>query len=144
MTTSSTASLYLPSMYEAGLVTGLDTSSIITKLMTLAREPETQLQNKSDDDSAKSTIISNLLSKLSTLDTVVKQFGDSSLPFFSQSKATSTNSGVVQGVVTGSQPTQGTYQINITQVATAAILNSGKLYTGADITAQAAKFTSSA
>jgi flagellar hook-associated protein 2 len=143
-TTSATSALYLPSMYEAGLVTGLDSSSIISKLMSLARLPEAALQNKSDDDTAKSTVISNLLSKLSTLSTVVKKFGDASLPFFSQSASTSTNHSVVQGVVTGSQPTQGTYSLNITQIATAAIANSGKLYTGSDLTAQAAKIVSTA
>jgi flagellar hook-associated protein 2 len=131
-------------MYESGLVSGLDTASIISKLMTLAREPETQLQNKEDNDTAKTAVISTLMSKLSTLNTVVKQFGDSSLPFFSQSAATTTNSSVVSGVVTGSQPTQGNYSMVVSQVATAAIVNSGKLYTGSNVTAQGASFASSA
>lgn len=128
----------------AGLTTGIDTDSIVTKLMTLARQPETLLKQQSEDNQAKKTVISTLVAKLSTLQNTVEAFNDPSLPFFSQKTASSSQTSVVTPTVIGSQPASGTYTINVTQLATVAmVFNSAALYTAADSQAQAATAASS-
>jgi len=128
----------------SGLSTGIDTDGIISKLMTLAARPMQIVQNKSDDDSAKKSVISTLSSKLATLKTTVKQFTDPVFPFFSQKQVTSTNAQVADAVLIGSNPAAGSFALNVTQLASAAQVSGQAVYTGADSQALAARMTSSA
>jgi flagellar hook-associated protein 2 len=138
MTTSS-----LPEIHFSGLASGIDTDSLIEKLMTLERRPQTMLKMKNEDYAAKKAVISTLNSKLSTLSTTIDKFSNASSPFFTQKTTASTLTTVVQAVITGAQPAEGNYQITVTQVATAAMTQSqAALYTGADRVAQGAKMQS--
>lgn len=129
----------------SGLASGIDTESIIEKLMLLERQPQTLVKNKVEDMTEKNSILATLGSKIAALQDTVDTLHDPSAPFFSKSIATSTQAEVASAVVTGSQPVNGSYQLSVTQMATAAMLRSQEaLYTGADATAQPARFTSSA
>ncbi len=129
----------------SGLASGIDTDSLIEKLMILERRPQSMLKDKAADYVAKRTVVSTLNSKLSSLSTIMDKFSDASSPFFAQKTATTTQSNVVQATITGALPAQGNYQINVTQVATAAMAQSqAALYTGTDATARGAQTLSSA
>jgi flagellar hook-associated protein 2 len=120
-------------IHIGGLASGIDTDSIITKLMSLASQPLTLVQNQSDDDAAKKAVISTLNSKLSTLQTTVDQITDVSMPFFSQDTATSTDETKASATVTGSRASTGSFSLVINQLASSAMVNSqATLYTGAD------------
>ncbi len=122
-----------------GLASGIDTASIVQKLMTLERRPQDNLKNKVLYNSGLNDVYSTLNSRLSALKDIVKDFDDIVNPFFEQKKISTSDSAVLKATITGSYPAVGNFSVDVTALATAAMVNgSGALYTGADSTAQPA------
>lgn len=133
------------SMHFSGLISGIDTDSIIESLMSLQRQPQDLLVQKTEDYTAKKSVYSELSSKLSSLQTAINTIKDIADPLFEKCQAVSLQTQIADAVITGYQPTEGSYQVTITQLATAALVNGQEaLYTGADATAQAAVNASTA
>lgn len=100
----------------SGLATGLDTDSIVKKIMELERRPITLLQNSEASFQAKISAIGNLKGALSSFQTAVQALKDSS--GFISYKSTSGNTDMLS-VATDTGAVAGQYTVNISQLATA-------------------------
>jgi flagellar hook-associated protein 2 len=101
-----------------GLFSGLDTDSIIEKLMQIQRQPELVLTLKQADAQARLDTFQDLSSRLSSLDSTVNKLN--LITTVSGKTATSSNSNVL-GVSAGYNSAEGTFTVNsITQLAAAA------------------------
>lgn len=98
----------------SGLVSGLDTSSIIQQLMEVQQQPLTNLQNEEAQDEAQLTTYGNLQSTLSDLQTATEALTDSS-NYMTYSASSSDDSVVT--ATTGDGAVAGTHQINVQQLA---------------------------
>jgi len=123
----------------SGLASGIDTNSIVEKLMMLERRPQTLLQEKVDLYTEKKNVYSTLSAKLSALNDIVNEINDTYSSFFSQKIVESTETSILEASISSTNPAVGTFYVNITQLATAAMVSSeAALYTGADAEARPA------
>jgi len=104
-----------------GLVSGLDTTTIISQLMDLERRPVTLLQNKqttlADQKAAWQEVNSRLL-KFETAANAINtadEFASRSASFSSNN----TSGGSVLSVTAGSNTSEGTYNVAVSQIARA-------------------------
>ncbi|MEW6517302.1 MAG: flagellar filament capping protein FliD [candidate division FCPU426 bacterium] len=132
------------SIYISGLASGIDTESMITKLMELERRPQLMVQQKVNLLTAKQGVYSSLKTKLAALESAVQTLNEAGNLFFRQKIASSSDTAVASAAVTGSNPAQGSYQLQVTQLASAAMVTGTALYTGADAQALPASLASSA
>ncbi|MCD4813461.1 flagellar filament capping protein FliD [bacterium] len=129
----------------SGLASGIDTESIITKMMYLEERPKLKLEQKSMILNQQKSIYSALNAKISALQDMVGKFNDIADPFFSQKAVSSSDTAIADATVYGINPATGSFQITVTQMATAAMVNAVEsLYTGADNEDQPAQMVSSA
>lgn len=127
----------------SGLASGIDTSSIIDKLMSLERKPQDDLKNQVLYNSGRNDVYSTLNSRLASLKDIVNEFDDVANPFFEQKEISSSDPSVAAAAITGSYPAMGNFSIDVSALATAAMASGSEaIYTGADSTAQAAVFAS--
>lgn len=133
------------SIFISGLASGIDTDSMIEKMMSLERRPQLFLEQKTEVLAGKQNVYSTLSARLAALENVVKQFRDVGSPFFTQKIAESTDTGVAAATIVGANPATGSYQVAVTQLATAALVRGLEpLYTGVDSVALPARAQSSA
>jgi flagellar hook-associated protein 2 len=100
----------------SGLASGLDTSSIIEKLMTVERQPVTLLENKQSNLASQRTKLLKISGYIQTFKTAASDLSKmEDLDFFS----TSSNDESVLGVSTSGRPPIGTYSVEVTSVAQA-------------------------
>ncbi len=101
----------------SGLASGLDTTSIIKQLVAVESQPITDMQNQQSDIDAKSAKITTLQSNLDDLRNAALALDTraEALP----TQATTSNSAVVSATATGGAAL-GSYNIQVTQLATAA------------------------
>lgn len=114
----------------SGLMSGLDTDSIISKLMDLERQPIVQLQNKEAGYQAKITAIGMVKSAMSDLQSAVDALKTSD-DFLSYS-ASSSNEDILT-VSAGDDVQPGSYNITVSALATAQQVRSSA-FTSADAT----------
>jgi flagellar hook-associated protein 2 len=100
----------------SGLESGFDWHSLITELVTVEREPETQLQAEQTTINNKNTALAALVTDLTTLQTDVTTLNDPTL----YEGATAASSSSIATVSAGAGTATGAYTFDITQLATAA------------------------
>lgn len=116
-----------------GLISGLETESIITSMMNLERAPITQLQQKQAEYQAKISSFGMVKSALSSLKSAVSALSDTDnfAPGFS---ATSSNEDILGVSVSDADSVSaGKYTITVNQLATSAQMTSNT-YTESDST----------
>ena len=106
----------------SGLVSGLDTKTLISQLMTIERQPITRVQNQISTLQAEKTAMQGLRTTLLTLTNAVKDFKLKDV--FGQYGVTSSESTVATTSVTGANPVSGAYTIHVSQLASATIAKS--------------------
>ena len=123
----------------SGLSSGLDTDSIITKLMQLEQAPITQLQNRKTTYQTKVDLWSVIRTQLSALRTSVdglKNLSDVN----AHTTAISSDTGIVDVKVTGT-PSPGTLSFTVDRLATNHQLSSHSPFASADALVGAGTFT---
>ncbi len=113
----------------SGLMSGLDTDSIISQLMDLERRPIVQLQNKEAGYQAKITALGLVKSAMSDLQTSVESLKNSD--DFLSYNATSSDPDILT-VKAGDDVQPGTYSITVSKLASAQQLRSAA-FTGSDV-----------
>ncbi|HOE65964.1 MAG TPA: flagellar filament capping protein FliD [Candidatus Hydrogenedentes bacterium] len=106
----------------SGLITGLDTNSLISQLVQLERQPITKMQGTVTTLTSRKSALSNLLTQLQTLRSRAQDFRLAS-PFTKFTGATNASS-VANVSITGSDVVSGTYAVTVAQLATATIARS--------------------
>lgn len=104
-----------------GLASGLDTNSIIQKLMSLDQAPVTQLQNQQAVLQNQQQVYSQLSSLLSAFQTSASTLNS---PSAFQNVSASSSDTTVATVVAGNTAQVGTYNLTVTQLALAQKLSS--------------------
>jgi flagellar hook-associated protein 2 len=100
-----------------GLITGLDSNTIISQLMSIERRPVTRLQGRVTTFNAQKTALTDLRTQLQTLNNKVQDFR--LMGVFTQFKATSSDEKILTSTVSGDSPVVGSYAVNVTQLASA-------------------------
>ncbi|MCX8064545.1 MAG: flagellar filament capping protein FliD [Candidatus Hydrogenedentes bacterium] len=102
-----------------GLISGLDTNTIIRQLMQIERQPITRLQQRITLLQQKRTAIQNLRNVLTTFKTKLQDLKLNNI--FNAFKATSSEPTVLTSQVSGANPTLGTYRVEVLQLASATL-----------------------
>ncbi len=97
---------------------GLNWQNLITELMTVEREPETQLQTEQTTINNKNTALGNLVTNMTTLQNDVNTLNDPTL--YEGATAASSSSNATVSAAAGTAT--GAYTFDITQLASAASL----------------------
>lgn len=105
-----------------GLMSGLDTASLISQMMTLERRPVELLQLKVTEFEAKISAVGMLKSALSDLKSAAGALTDTDL--FAGFKATSANTEVLTATASDGA-VSGTYQVAVTTLAQAQTVKGG-------------------
>jgi flagellar hook-associated protein 2 len=111
----------------SGLASGMDWQTTVSELANAERAPETQWQQHQSSLNQQNAAFSQIKSLLTTLQTDIQNLQNSSL--YSGRTATTSNSAISNASATAGA-TLGTFNFNVTQLATAAQLN-GKAKVGA-------------
>ena len=106
-----------------GLITGLDSNSIIQQLIQLERQPVLRLQDRISLLTQRQSAIRDLRTTLTTLRNRAQDFRFSNT--FSQFAATSSEESVLTAEISGSSPVSGSYGVNVIQLASATVATSG-------------------
>ncbi|MCX5759681.1 MAG: hypothetical protein NTU83_14495, partial [Candidatus Hydrogenedentes bacterium] len=104
-------------MSTSGLITGLDSATLISQLMAVERQPETRLQAQQTALSAQKTAIQKLRTQLQTFRSATRNF--SLMSVFSQYSATSSDDTVLKADISSDSPVGGTYAVNVLRLASA-------------------------
>lgn len=104
----------MSSISSLGVGSGLDAESIVTKLMSLERQPITNLQSLQTDMKTQLSAVGSLKSLLSTLQDKVQALSSTTL--WSQSTATSSDTTVVSAT-TATGAATGAYQVSVQALA---------------------------
>ena len=104
----------MSSISSLGVGSGLDAESIVTKLMSLERQPITNLQSLQTDMKTQLSAVGSLKSLLSTLQDKVQALSSTTL--WSQSTATSSDATVVSATTSTGAAT-GAYQVSVQALA---------------------------
>ena len=102
-----------------GLASGLDTNSIISELMSIAKQPLTALQNQQSGITALNTNLTAIQSALQGLATNAQALSSTSLFAPSQTVSSQDASLVAATAVSGVGAVVGGYQVAVSQMATA-------------------------
>jgi flagellar hook-associated protein 2 len=112
---SSTISTSGPLFSAGGLSSGLDTNTIVDKLVQIQSQPITNLQTQEKGLNAQISTLGTLISKLSDFATAAKSLSGGGVL---ASKVSSTNTSFT--AVAGTSAVAGTYSVQVGQLATAA------------------------
>lgn len=104
----------MSSITFSGLATGLDTASIISKLMAVERQPETLLQAQQQNNTNDISEFQKIEDALTNLQTVAQGFNTSST--FSAVKSSVADSSVLTATATSSA-TPGTHSVQVVSLA---------------------------
>jgi len=99
----------------SGLATGLNSASIVSQLMQLARQPEVQLQSQQSKDQSKINEFNKIESALTNLQNVVNGFNTPEN--FSSLQATPADGSVLSATASGTA-SAGTHTVEVTSLAT--------------------------
>lgn len=103
-----------------GLASGLDTNSIISELMSLAKQPEIALQSQQSGLQARNTALTSIQSALQGMVTNAQALSDVSLSQQTQSVTSSDSTLVSATAINGLGAVVGGYQIGVSAMASAA------------------------
>ena len=102
-----------------GLASGLDTNSIVTQLMAIAKQPETVLQGKVSGLTAENTQLTSIQTALQTLASDAQALGNPSL-FNNTTQAATSSDPTRVSATTTSGAAIGGYQVGVSQLANSA------------------------
>ncbi len=102
-----------------GLVSGIDSNTLISQLMAIERLPINRIQVRVGELKNQQTSVRELRTKLLSLRNLFKDF-QLGLKF-KKFEALSTVESVVKATVSGSSPTQGSFAIEVVQLATTTV-----------------------
>lgn len=109
-----------------GLITGLDTQSIISQLVQIERAPISRIQRRIDALNSQKTAIRDLRTQLQTLSNRARDFELTNA--FSKFKSTSSATDVLTTELSGVSPVVGSYSVQVLQLASSTVaVGSGKL-----------------
>lgn len=100
-----------------GLISGLDSNTLIRQLIQLDRQPVLRIQERIGRLEQQRDAIRDLRTQLQTLRNRAQDFRLAGV--FSKFTAPSTNEDVATAAISGPSPTTGAYTVNVTQLATA-------------------------
>lgn len=118
-----------------GLVSGMDTNTLIQQLMQLERQPIVRFEDRIGTLQTQQTALRGLRTQLTTLRSRLQDFRLNSI--FNQFSAASSETKVLTAEISGENPVSGSFAINVTQLASAT-LASGSAPLGAAINPGAA------
>jgi flagellar hook-associated protein 2 len=130
--------------FVSGLASNFDWSSIVTQMGTINRVPETQMKQDYSVDGLQETYFGDLNTKLATLQESINALRKVGGDVFDQKTATASNAGVTQVNVTNNTASNSSYSLNVTSIASFAMMNGQDIYTGADGRVQPATAASTA
>jgi flagellar hook-associated protein 2 len=113
----------------SGLISGLNSSTLIRQLMAIEKQPITRVQTQVTEFQSEKSAIQSLRTTLLTLTNAVKDFALKDI--FGQYAASSSDTDVTEAQITGSNPVKGAYTVNVTQLASATIAKSSATLGGA-------------
>jgi flagellar hook-associated protein 2 len=105
-----------------GLITGLDSNSIIEQLMQIERQPITRLNTRIEALGTQKTAVKDLRSQLLTLRNLFQDFRFGSV--FTQYNAASSEADAMTVSVSGANPVIGSYQVEVIGLASATVATS--------------------
>jgi flagellar hook-associated protein 2 len=106
-----------------GLITGIDSNTLISQLMQLERQPIVRIRSQIDSLEKQRTGIRDVRTSLTALRDAIREFQTGSL--FDTFAANSTDDKVVTASASGSNPAAGSFLVNVLQVASATTAISG-------------------
>jgi flagellar hook-associated protein 2 len=132
--TSSTSALFTPLQFTGVSQFSTDFQSILSRAVSIAQLPVTQLQNQETSIAQQETDLTTLGSAVSAVGSALKTLG--SLGTSGSLSATSSDTSVVTATSTGASSSATSYSItNVTSLATAASENSKTAYRDSTSTA---------
>lgn len=105
-----------------GLITGIDSESLIRQLMQLDRQPAVRLENRVTTLRTQQTALRELRTQLQTLRNRAQDFRLNNV--FSAFTANTSDSAVATATIASSSPVVGAFALNVTQLATATVATS--------------------
>lgn len=105
-----------------GLITGLDTNNIIRQLIQLERQPIRRIESRVESLKTQQTSIRELRTELLSLRNLLKDFQLGSK--FGQFSTPSSNESVLTAAASSSNPTVGSFQVDVLQLASATVATS--------------------
>lgn len=102
---------------SGGLITGIDSATLIAQLMQIERRPVLRMQDRISALQEQQTAIRGIRTTLQTLRNTAQDFRFNNV--FNAYQSTSSKPEVLSSSVTGSAPVTGSFAINVTQLATA-------------------------
>ena len=105
-----------------GLISGIDSNTLIRQLVALERQPITRLEDQIMTFRSRQESIRGLRTTLMTLRNTVRDFQLTNQS--SKYGATSSDSDVLTAEISGQNPVSGAYTINVTQLASATVASS--------------------
>ncbi|MCC6490001.1 MAG: flagellar filament capping protein FliD [Candidatus Hydrogenedentes bacterium] len=106
----------------SGLISGLDSATLIQQLMSLERQPITRLETRLTTLNQQREAIRELRTTLTTLRNTVQDFRFNTV--FNQYAAASSEEDVLTAEISGSSPVSGSYSVEVIQLASATTANS--------------------
>ena len=106
-----------------GLITGIDSASLIRQLIMFERRPIIRMQDQITLLGKRKDAILGLRTQLRDLRNLIQDFNFKSV--FEQFRAESSDDLVLSGIASGPNPVSGTFNIDVLQVATATLAESG-------------------
>ncbi len=122
----------------SGLASGIDTSSIITQLTTVAQKPIKLLQGKDDDYNGQLASWQQFNASLSSLQSAARALNSPAT--FSAATATSSNAAIAS-ITTLPGAALGSHSLTVTQLAQAQKVVSGSVTSGSTALGQSGSFT---
>ena len=106
-----------------GLITGIDSASLIRQLILFERQPIIRMQDQITLLGKRKDAILGLRTQLRDLRNLIQDFNFNSI--FEKFRADSSDDSVLSGFASGPNPVSGTFKIDVLQVATATLAESG-------------------
>jgi flagellar hook-associated protein 2 len=118
-TTATTTSLQPSDLAISGLASGFDWQSLVAQLVQVERAPETQLQTQQSTIQQQNNALGSIKTEMNVLQNDVTAL---LAPGFFDSRTAATSNSTLASATAAAGTTEGTYAFNITQMATAAVL----------------------
>ncbi len=107
----------------SGLITGLDSASLIQQLLALDRAPETRIKEKISKLQGQQTGIRELRTQMTTLRNRLQDYRLNNI--FNSFKSSTSEDTVLTSSISSSTPSVGSFTVNVTQLASSTAALSG-------------------
>ncbi len=110
------------SITAGGLISGLDTNALVTQLLSLERKPITRLNSQIGVLKKQQTAVRSVRTQLLSLRNKAQDFRLNQI--FNAFNSDSSDKEVITSTISGANPVQGSFALNVTQLASATNANS--------------------